>query len=93
MSHSGELKIIGGSTQLLVEMVLQIDNSMWNYMWIIPFQQVFLGFWNTKTHELLGAPPVRLLDPWCHDGICDENGTNGQCSAKLHVNFIPDVTL
>ena len=43
-------------------------------------------------YPFLGQCPPGL-DPWCHDGISNENGTNWQFSAKLHVNVTPDLTL
>ena len=47
-------------------------------MWILPSKRVFLDFFNTKTRE-----------PRFHNGILDENSTNWQLSAKLHLNFTP----
>ena len=80
---------IGGSMESLVEMV-QIEDSLRNYvnstLWNV-FSWVF------KTPKPMNFRGLRSLDPWCHDGISDGNSANWQFSAKLHVNFTPDLTL
>ena len=76
-----------GSMESLVEMV-QIENSLQRY---VNFT-LGNGFsWAFKTLKPVSFRGLRPLDPRCHDGISDENSTNWQFSAKLHVNFTPDL--
>ena len=75
----------GGSMESLVEMV-QIENSLGHYVNFILENRLSLAFKTLKPMSFRGFRP---LDPWCHDGIANENSTNWQFSAKLHVNFTP----
>ena len=70
-SHSGEFKI-GGSMEYLVEMV-QIEISLRNYVNYTLWKGLSCAF---KTLKPMSFRGLRPLDPWCHDGISDENSSN-----------------
>ena len=75
----GNLKLVE-SMESLVEMV-QIENSLRNY---VNFT-LGNGFsWAFKTLKPISFRELRPLDPWCQDGISDENGTILWFSTKFY---------
>ena len=60
VSHSGNLKLV----EALVEMVYKNWEFITKLCEFYPWKQVFLGFQNTKTHKLPGAPPPGPPVPW-----------------------------
>ena len=78
MSLSGNLK--------------SVEEQAWNLWWKCTnweFITKLREFYSFKTLKPMSFRGLRPLDPRCHKGISDENSTNWQFSAKLHVNVTP----